>query len=45
MRNDAYGLLGMKERVFLLDGVLRFEKNEEGGTIVVVDIPVKSGID
>ncbi|MFM2290664.1 MAG: hypothetical protein RIS29_477 [Bacteroidota bacterium] len=45
MRNDAYGLLGMKERVFLLDGVLRFDKNEEGGTIVVVDIPVKSGID
>lgn len=45
MRNDAYGLLGMKERVFLLDGVLRFEKNETGGTIVVVDIPVKSDIE
>lgn len=43
LRKDAYGLVGMKERVFLLDGKLTFLPNPGGGTLVLVEVPLTDG--
>lgn len=39
VRSDAYGLVGMKERVFLLDGKLSVESKKGAGTTIRVEIP------
>jgi PAS domain S-box-containing protein len=36
---DSYGLIGMKERVFLLDGELTIKSKKGAGTIIKVKIP------
>ena len=39
---DAYGLIGMRERVNLLDGTLEIIKGQKGtGTKLIVNIPIK----
>lgn len=38
---DSYGLLGMKERVFLLKGDLEIDSTPNVGTIIKVSIPYK----
>lgn len=38
-RNDSYGLIGMKERVFLLEGNLKITSKVGKGTTVRVEIP------
>jgi PAS domain S-box-containing protein len=39
--HDSYGLIGMKERVFLLEGELSITSKKGSGTIVQVKIPYK----
>ena len=39
-REDGLGLLGMKERLSLLDGRLQIESSQEGGTTLVAEVPV-----
>ena len=39
MRSDSYGLLGMKERVFLLGGELNISSKQGEGTKVSIEIP------
>jgi PAS domain S-box-containing protein len=36
---DSYGIIGMRERVFLLEGDLAINGNPSQGTIVKIDIP------
>lgn len=36
---DRFGLLGMKERVALLNGTLRVESSSQTGTLIWVEIP------
>jgi signal transduction histidine kinase len=36
-----YGLIGMRERAFKLNGVVRFAPNEPTGTVVVLEVPAK----
>jgi signal transduction histidine kinase len=40
--NDGVGLLGMRERVALVDGRLTVESREGAGTTVVVEVPLPS---
>lgn len=40
-KHDSYGLIGMKERVFLLDGELSISSREGKGTMIKVLIPYK----
>jgi signal transduction histidine kinase len=35
-----FGLLGMRERAALLEGQLRIEERERGGTLVTLDVPL-----
>jgi len=39
IRNDSYGLIGMNERVFLLEGELIIEGKAGEGTIVRIEMP------
>ena len=39
-REDGLGLLGMKERLLLLDGRLQVESSSDGGTTLVAEVPV-----
>ena len=39
VRNDSYGLIGMNERVFLLEGELIIEGKPGEGTIVRIEMP------
>ena len=41
VRDDAFGLLGMRERVALLRGRLDIETREGGGTTVAVEVPLR----
>jgi PAS domain S-box-containing protein len=41
IKHDSYGLIGMKERVFLLDGELLISKRQGNGTMIKVLIPYK----
>ena len=38
---DGLGLVGMRERIALLDGRVTVESSERGGTTVVVEVPVR----
>lgn len=38
-RTDSYGMIGMKERVFLLEGELKISTEKEKGTSVRVEMP------
>ena len=40
-REDGLGLVGMRERIALLDGRVTVESSERGGTTVVVEVPVR----
>ena len=42
-RPDGSGLLGLADRIAVLDGELRVESTADGGTLVVADIPVPNG--
>jgi signal transduction histidine kinase len=44
-RRDGNGLLGLKDRLAVLDGELRVESPEHGGTLVTAAIPVQAGPD
>jgi len=37
---DGVGLIGMRERIELLDGTLAVESSETSGTTVAVEVPV-----
>lgn len=39
-REDGLGLLGMKERLSLLDGRLQIESSSDGGTTLVAEVPL-----
>jgi signal transduction histidine kinase len=39
-RSDGSGLLGLADRLAVLDGQLRVERPADGGTLVAADIPV-----
>jgi two-component system, NarL family, sensor histidine kinase DevS len=41
VREDGLGLLGMRERVALLDGRLQVESSREHGTTVVAEVPLR----
>ena len=38
---DSYGLIGMRERVALLDGKITIESSKGAGTTLVVEVPVR----
>jgi signal transduction histidine kinase len=38
-RGDGIGLIGMRERIELLDGTLAVESSESSGTTVVIEVP------
>jgi signal transduction histidine kinase len=38
---DSYGLMGMRERVALLDGKITIESSEGAGTTLVVEVPLR----
>ena len=40
-RDEGLGLVGMRERIALLDGRVTVESSERGGTTVVVEVPVR----
>jgi signal transduction histidine kinase len=40
-RDGGLGLVGMRERIALLDGRLAIESSAEGGTSIVVEVPVR----
>jgi signal transduction histidine kinase len=40
VRDGGYGLVGMRERVGLLDGRLQIESSEGGGTTLVAEVPL-----
>ncbi|MDR1616182.1 MAG: sensor histidine kinase [Syntrophomonadaceae bacterium] len=42
-KKDSYGILGMKERVALFNGVMEIESSDGSGTQVTVKIPLNSG--
>jgi signal transduction histidine kinase len=42
-RSDGGGLLGLADRLGVLDGTLRVESPPDGGTLIVANIPV-SGV-
>jgi PAS domain S-box-containing protein len=39
IRSDSYGLIGMKERVFLLDGKLSITGHPGQGTVLLIEMP------
>ncbi len=39
--SDGDGIEGMRERVGLLDGRLTVERGEDGGSALVVEVPVR----
>jgi signal transduction histidine kinase len=41
LSREGLGLVGMRERVGLLDGRLRIESSPAGGTTLAVDIPLR----
>ena len=41
-RPDGSGLLGLRDRLAVLDGRLRIESPADGGTLVAADIPLSS---
>jgi signal transduction histidine kinase len=41
VRDEAFGLLGMRERVALLDGRLDVESRDGGGTTIAVEVPLR----
>lgn len=41
VRKDSYGLIGMRERVLILDGNISIEGDEDSGTTIKVEIPYK----
>ena len=41
-RADSYGLIGMKERAFLLGGNFSIDSLPGKGTIIRVDVPLKN---
>jgi signal transduction histidine kinase len=42
-RPDGSGLVGLADRLAVLDGQLRVESPADGGTLVVADIPLRAG--
>lgn len=40
-RDGGFGLVGMRERVALVDGRLQVESSEGGGTTLVVEVPLR----
>jgi signal transduction histidine kinase len=40
-RDGGLGLIGMRERIALLDGRLEIESSAEGGTSIVAEVPVR----
>jgi signal transduction histidine kinase len=40
-REDGFGLVGMRERVALVDGRLQIESSEGAGTTLVVEVPLR----
>jgi signal transduction histidine kinase len=40
VREDGFGLEGMRERVGLLDGRLQIESGQESGTTLVAEVPL-----
>ena len=38
--SDGFGLIGMRERVGLLDGRLEIESRPDQGTTIVAEVPV-----
>ena len=42
IRQDSYGLIGMKERVILLDGIFEIRSVVDNGTMVRVEIPYET---
>jgi signal transduction histidine kinase len=40
-RSDGSGLLGLTDRLAVLDGRLRIESPPDGGTLLAADIPVR----
>ncbi|MFZ1292169.1 MAG: PAS domain S-box protein [Melioribacteraceae bacterium] len=38
--NKSFGLLGMRERIFSVNGKINFSQNEKGGTTVKIIIPI-----
>jgi signal transduction histidine kinase len=45
VREDALGLVGMRERLALVGGTLEIESTPRGGTAVVAYVPVARGLD
>jgi signal transduction histidine kinase len=43
-RTDGTGLVGLADRLAAVDGRLRVESPANGGTLVVADIPLASGL-
>jgi signal transduction histidine kinase len=42
-RPDGSGLVGLADRLAVLDGQLRVESSADGGTLIVADIPLRGG--
>lgn len=40
-KQESYGMIGMKERVFLLDGQLSINSSQGKGTEIIIEIPAK----
>lgn len=40
-KQESYGMIGMKERVFLLDGQLHINSSKGKGTEIIIEIPAK----
>jgi signal transduction histidine kinase len=40
-RSDGSGLLGLADRLSVLDGNLRVDSPADGGTLIVADIPIR----
>jgi signal transduction histidine kinase len=41
VREEGFGLVGMRERVGLLDGRIQIESTEGGGTTLVAEVPIR----
>ena len=39
--NSGFGLVGMRERMELLDGSLTIESTPDGGTTLVAEVPLR----
>ena len=44
-KHDSFGLIGIKERIFLLDGEFRITSNPGKGTIINIEIPYNKSIE